>query len=44
MKDCHVHTNISHDGISSMRDYIKSGPSKGIDEIHLRNIMMIIRA
>lgn len=33
MKDCHVHTSISHDGISSMDDYIKSSLSKGVDEI-----------
>lgn len=33
MKDCHVHTNISHDGISSFKDYITLGKEKGVDEI-----------
>lgn len=33
MKDCHVHTNVSHDGISSLNDYITLGKEKGVDEI-----------
>ena len=33
MKDCHVHTNISHDGISNFKDYIRVGKEKGVDEI-----------
>lgn len=33
MKDCHVHTNISHDGISRYEDYINIGKQKGVDEI-----------
>lgn len=33
MKDCHVHTNISHDGISSIDEYLEIAKSKGIDEI-----------
>lgn len=33
MKDCHVHTNISHDGISSIDEYLKFAPLVGIDEI-----------
>lgn len=33
MKDCHVHTNISHDGISRYEDYINIGRKKGVDEI-----------
>lgn len=33
MKDCHVHTNISHDGISTYEDYIKIAKQKGVDEI-----------
>lgn len=33
MKDCHVHTNISHDGISKYEDYIKIAKQKGVDEI-----------
>ena len=33
MKDCHVHTNISHDGVSSISEYLEVAPSKGIDEI-----------
>lgn len=33
MKDCHVHTKISHDGISSISDYLKISNNKGIDEI-----------
>lgn len=33
MKDCHVHTNISHDGISSIREYLEIALEKGIDEI-----------
>lgn len=32
-KDCHVHTKISHDGISSMEDYIKVASNKEVDEI-----------
>lgn len=32
-KDCHVHTKISHDGISCMQDYFKSASEKGVDEI-----------
>ena len=31
--DQHVHTNISHDGISSMYEYINSAKEKNIDEI-----------
>lgn len=33
MKDCHVHTNISHDGISSIEEYSKYAPMIGVDEI-----------
>ena len=33
MKDCHVHTNISHDGKSSIEDYIINSNEMGIDEI-----------
>lgn len=33
MKDCHVHTNISHDGISSINDYLEIANEKGVDEI-----------
>lgn len=33
MKDCHVHTKISHDGISSIDEYLKIAKEKGIDEI-----------
>lgn len=33
MKDCHVHTNISHDGISSIDEYLRNASSIGIDEI-----------
>ncbi len=33
MKDCHVHTNISHDGISSIKDYLDIAQSKNVDEI-----------
>ncbi len=33
MKDCHLHTNISHDGISRYEDYINIGKQKGVDEI-----------
>lgn len=32
-KDCHVHTNISHDGISKMEDYLNLALQKGVDEI-----------
>lgn len=32
-KDCHVHTKISHDGISFMEDYFKCAHEKHIDEI-----------
>ena len=33
MKDCHVHTNISHDGISSISTYLEHATSMGVDEI-----------
>ncbi len=33
LKDSHVHTNISHDGKSSMVDYIEVADIKGVDEI-----------
>lgn len=33
MKDCHVHTKISHDGISTIDEYLTTAKSKGIDEI-----------
>lgn len=33
MKDCHVHTTLSHDGISSIADYIAYAPAIGVDEI-----------
>lgn len=33
MKDCHVHTNISHDGISKIEEYIKIAKEKHVDEI-----------
>ncbi len=33
LKDCHVHTNISHDGISSIEEYLKYAPVIGVDEI-----------
>lgn len=33
MKDCHVHTKISHDGISSMAEYLEVAKTKGVDEI-----------
>ena len=32
-KDCHVHTNISHDGIFKMEDYLNLASQKGVDEI-----------
>lgn len=33
MIDCHVHTNISHDGITKMSDYIAHAKEKGVNEI-----------
>lgn len=33
MKDCHVHTKVSHDGISTMEEYLHVAKDKGIDEI-----------
>ena len=33
MKDSHVHTNISHDGISKIEDYFEHAKEKNIDEI-----------
>lgn len=33
MKDCHVHTKISHDGISTINEYLDIATEKGIDEI-----------
>ncbi len=35
MKDCHVHTKISHDGISTIDEYLAVAKKKGIDEITL---------
>ncbi len=32
-KDCHVHTKISHDGKSSVSEYIAGASAKGVDEI-----------
>lgn len=32
-KDCHVHTNISHDGISSMQEYLDIAKEVNVDEI-----------
>lgn len=33
MKDCHVHTNISHDGVSSIKEYLEVAKEKNVDEI-----------
>lgn len=33
MKDCHVHTKISHDGISTIDEYLDVAKEKEIDEI-----------
>lgn len=33
MKDTHVHSNISHDGISTIEEYCKSARGMGVDEI-----------
>lgn len=33
MKDCHVHTKISHDGKATIEEYINIAKEKGIDEI-----------
>lgn len=33
MKDCHVHTNLSHDGISTFKEYIETSIEKNVDEI-----------
>lgn len=33
MKDFHVHTNISHDGKSTILEYLEIAESKGVDEI-----------
>ena len=33
MKDSHVHTTLSHDGISEMNAYICAAREKGVDEI-----------
>lgn len=33
MKDCHVHTSISHDGISSIEEYLNIAKEKNVDEI-----------
>ena len=32
-KDSHVHTKISHDGISKMEEYLQKAAEKGVDEI-----------
>lgn len=33
LKDSHVHTNISHDGISDIEEYLKYASKMGVDEI-----------
>lgn len=33
MKDCHVHTRISHDGVSTIREYLDIAKEKSVDEI-----------
>ena len=33
MKDCHVHTTMSYDGKSTMKDYIDVSEDKNVDEI-----------
>lgn len=33
MKDCHVHTNISYNGISTISEYLEEAKEKNIDEI-----------
>lgn len=33
MKDCHVHTKLSHDGISKMEEYLKVAKDFNVDEI-----------
>lgn len=33
MKDCHVHTKISHDGVSSISEYLDIAKKQNIDEI-----------
>lgn len=33
MKDTHVHTNISHDGVSSAEEYLDIAKEKNVDEI-----------
>ena len=33
MKDCHVHTTLSHDGKSDIIDYLNIAKEKGVDEI-----------
>lgn len=35
MKDFHVHTTLSHDGKSTISEYIKAAIEKGVDEITL---------
>lgn len=36
-KDCHVHTKISHDGISTAKDYIAIAPKKVLMKLLLQN-------
>ena len=33
MKDCHVHTNMSHDGVSDMKEYLGVAKDLNVDEI-----------
>lgn len=33
MKDCHIHTALSHDGKSPMADYFAAAPRLGVDEL-----------
>ena len=32
-KDSHVHTVVSHDGKSTMREYLENAHNKNVDEI-----------
>ena len=38
MKDCHVHTNLSHDGISTFKEYIETSKEKNVDEINVKKV------
>ena len=42
MKDVHVHSTVSHDGISTFEEYFKQTKEIGVMKLLLQNIMMFM--